>query len=297
MASLSATDLLDLRVFPLFDSHKIAFAGVISNSGYKATGTGLRAKLSGLRSRWLASSTVIVESGMQKISASIKDGEFSGVMNVASFASFTVSVYYDSKKLYQEQFNFPDKADFIVVSDIDDTILVTEVTSRVKMVYNSLFKDVNKRKPVDGTPEFYRAMSRGETGMGIPHFIYLSSSPAFLSRFLKAFLVHNNFPPGTLVLKKSLTSGDHGDHKTGWLKEILAKYTDKPLLLFGDSGEKDPVIYRDFVESTLKSPVKGIVIHEVASKKDKILSLKIPFIYWSNIEALKLNMYRNGLLK
>ena len=308
ISGLWAVDLLDLRVFPLFDSNTVVFEGVISNSSYKATGTDLRTKISGLRAKWLSSGKVLVESDGQKVSADIKDGEFTGAIKVDSLASFTLSVYHDDKRLYQEHFNFPVKADFIIVSDIDDTILITEVTSRLKMAYNSIFKGVDKRKSVIGTPELYQELSRDTTGMGKPHFIYLSSSPAFLSRSLKAFLVRNNFPPGTLILKKSLTSGDHDQHKSGWLKKVLAKYTSKPLLLFGDSGEKDPFIYRSLVENLSQpSDIKGIIIHEVTSRSDKIESLKqfrnfllekfkVPFIYWNKIEELKLEMRRDGLL-
>ncbi|EKD81968.1 MAG: hypothetical protein ACD_39C01544G0001, partial [uncultured bacterium] len=309
VSGLWAIDLLDLRVFPLFDSQSVAFEGVIVNNSYKSEGTGLRAKLSGLRSKWLNSGKVVVESDGQKIKANINDGEFSGVIKVSSLASFTLCVYHDEKKLYVENFSFPDKADFIIVSDIDDTILVTEVTSRLKMAYNSMLKDVDKRQAVSGTPDFYREISSGATGMGNPHFVYLSSSPAFLSRSLKAFLVRNKFPPGTLVLKKSLTSGDHEGHKTSWLKKVLGRYAGKPLLLFGDSGEKDPFIYRSFVEDKDNpSQVKGIIIHEVTSRSEKIESLrefrdfllkkfKIPFIYWSKIAELRQNMRDDGLLK
>ncbi|PKL44638.1 MAG: hypothetical protein CVV41_04545 [Candidatus Riflebacteria bacterium HGW-Riflebacteria-1] len=309
VSGLWAIDLLDLRVFPLFDSQSVAFEGVIVNNSYKSEGTGLRAKLSGLRSKWLNSGKVVVESDGYKVKANINDGEFSGTIKVSSLASFTLRVYHDEKQLHSEGFSFPGNADFIVVSDIDDTILVTEVTSRLKMAYNSMFKDVDKRQTVNGTPELYREIGSGATGIGNPHFVYLSSSPAFLSRSLKAFLVRNNFPPGTLILKKSLTSGDHEGHKTGWLKKVMGRYAGKPLLLFGDSGEKDPFIYRSFVENKENpSLVKGIIIHEITSRSEKIESLrefrdfllkkfKIPFIYWSKISELKQSMRDDGLLK
>ncbi|NLF97261.1 MAG: DUF2183 domain-containing protein [Candidatus Riflebacteria bacterium] len=309
VSSLWAVDLLDLRVFPLFDKSSVVFEGVIVSNSYKPEGTGLRAKISGLRSKWLNSGKVTVESGDQKIAVAIKDGEFSGIIQVASLASFSISVSHDSKNLYSENFSFPTNADFIIVSDIDDTILITEVTNRLKMAYNSMFKDVDERKAVGGTPDFYREIGEGSTGMGKPHFVYLSSSPAFLSRSLKKFLIRNKFPPGTLVLKKSLTSGDHDHHKTGWLKRILEKYNKKPMLLFGDSGEKDPFIYRSFVENKEDaSQVKGIIIHEVTARNEKIESLrefrnfllekfKVPLIYWNKIDDLKKGMREDGLLK
>jgi hypothetical protein len=308
-SSLWAVDLLDLRVFPLFEKNSVAFEGVIVSNSYKSEGTGLRAKISGLRSKWLESGKAEVECDNQRFTVDIEEGEFAGIASVTSLASFSISIRHDKKLLYSENFNFPVSADLIIVSDIDDTILVTEVNSRLKMAYNSMFKDVEERLAVNGTSDLYREISRGATSFGKPHFVYLSSSPAFLSRSLKKFLAHNKFPPGTLVLKKSLTSGDHSNHKTHWLEQIIAKYGSRPVLLFGDSGEKDPAIYRSFVENiTNAMPVKGIIIHEITSKSEIIENLlesrksllknfKVPLIYWNKIDDLKKLMQKDRLLK
>jgi hypothetical protein len=170
-SSLWAVDLLDLRVFPLFEMNSVAFEGVIVSNSYKPEGTGLRAKLSGLRSKWLESGKTEIECDSQKLNVAIKDGEFSGIASVTSLASFSISVRYDNELLYAENFNLPATADFIIVSDIDDTILVTEVSSRLKMAYNSMFKDVDERQAVSGTPDLYRELSNGATVMGKPHFV------------------------------------------------------------------------------------------------------------------------------
>ncbi len=309
IAPLWAIDLLDLRVFPIFTSSSIAFNGTIVSNRYKVDGTGLRARFSGLRSKWLSSGTVTLEFDNQQIAVDIKDGEFSGIVKVASLASFTLRVYHAQRELYKENFSFPDHVDFLVVSDIDDTILVTEVNNRLKMAYNSMLKSSDKRKTFAGVPDLYRDIAADATNLGKPHFIYLSSSPAFLSRSLKKFLVQNNFPPGTLLLKKSLTSGDHTDHKTSWLNKISTTYDKMPMLLLGDSGEKDPGIYRSFAENKAHTPlVKGIIIHEVTGNRKKIALLQkyreflnntfhIPFIYWREVDDLKQQMRDDGLLK
>ena len=308
-SSLWAVDLLDLRVFPLFDKNSVVFEGVIVSNSYKSEGIGLRAKISGLRSKWLENGKAVVECGSQKLTVDIKDGEFSGIASVTSLASFSISVSHENRLLYKEDFKFPANADFIIVSDIDDTILLTEVNSRLKMAYNNMFKDVDEREAISGTPDLYREISKGATGMGTPHFIYLSSSPAFLSRSLKKFLIYNEFPTGTLVLKKSLTSGDHTNHKTDWLERVVKRYDNRPVMLFGDSGEQDLGIYSNFVESiTNTMPVRGIVIHEVTSKREVIENLiasrnsliekfNVPLIHWNKIDDLKKHMREDGLLK
>lgn len=305
----NAADLFDLRVFPCFENQIVSFEGTIVTSRLRENAISRRSKFSGLTGKWLASGTVDIESADKKLSADVSKGEFSGQIKVDSLASFTLSVYHNGQKLYRETFHFPTRADFIVVSDIDDTILVTEVTSKAKMVYNSLFKKLEDRKPVADTPKFYRELSKGNFSLGTPHFIYLSSSPAFLSRSLKTFIKNNDFPQGSLILKKSLTSGDHNTHKSEWLKQIVKKYPGKPLFLMGDSGEQDPFIYRSFIENS-ESPkiVKGVVIHEVTSRPQKIQALKeislylqkkfkVPFVFWSNIDKLKKSLHRHSLLK
>ncbi len=307
-AVLSAADLFDLRVFPDFDNRTIHVSGTLSRSSLKEEPLSRRNLFSGLLGRWLASGTVKLASDNTSVVLPVNEGEFSGTLKVVSLASFTVNVIYDGQNIYSESFWFPEKADFIVVSDIDDTILVTEVNSRLKMTYNSLFKSVRERKPVPGTPELYQLFKHGASRLGIPHFIYLSSSPAFLSRTLKHFINSNAFPQGTLILKKSLTSGGHESHKSGWLKKITQMYSDKPVILFGDSGEKDPLIYRSFFATSNRPElIKGIIIHEIAAAPQNTEILEqtghflsrnqIPFIYWKSIESLKNFLREKNLLK
>lgn len=76
-------------------------------------------------------------------------------------------------------------------------------------------------------------------------------------------------------------------------------YPEKPLVLIGDSGELDPVIYSGFVEkSKLAKNVKQIIIHEVTNSEEKIKELEqikqkvekngsTEFHFWSSIESLK----------
>ena len=256
---------------------------------------------------WLATGSVMVESAGRRCQANVVNGEFSGEIAVKSLASFTLSVFFGNDRLFSETFNFPEKADYIVVSDIDDTILVTEVTSKAKMVYNSLLKKFDKRRPVQDTPELYQQLSRGNSPLGKPHFVYLSSSPSFLSRLLKTFIQKHEFPQGTIILKKSLASGGHDSHKSGWLKKVAARYPGKPLVLIGDSGEQDPFIYSSFIDnSDYSSRVKGIIIHEVTNRPQKVQALeqisqnlekrKIPFIFWNCIDNLKEKLQRWSLL-
>lgn len=298
-----AADLFDLQVFPCLQDSCVSFHGVIVTGKSKENPVSRLNNFSGLLGKWLASGSVTIESAEQRINATVEDGEFSGTLKVASLASFTLTVFHLNERIHQETFRFPEKIDLVIVSDIDDTILVTEVTSKPRLVYNSLLKKHDKRQAVAGTPEFYKSLASGTYNLGIPHIVYLSSSPAFLSRPIKAFLKNNEFPQGTVILKKSLTSGKHESHKSGWLKKIVERYPLKPLILIGDSGEKDPVIYQDFVvNNDPEKLVKGIIIHQISQSRESIeflekirdeLSKKnVPFLFWTCIEKLKEDFFR-----
>ncbi|MDD3147021.1 MAG: DUF2183 domain-containing protein [Candidatus Riflebacteria bacterium] len=284
------------------------FEGIISSSAPLSNPTGKRARLSGLIRSWLASGSLQIETENSSCSASVCEGEFSGVLAPAKNASFSLTVLYEGMPLYHEHLNFPERFDLLVISDIDDTILVTEVKSKTRMLLNSMLRKVENRKPVTGTPELYKSLDSGLLAAGKPYFFYLSSSPAFLSRTLKAFLKFHDFPQGTMLLKKSLTDGSHQHHKTAWLNDVSASYPDKALLLFGDSGEKDPAIYTEFAES-LKNPkrILAVIIRNVSESPEQQAKLKtirkrladlgVPFICWHEIESLKESLRKLAIVK
>ncbi|MBQ1427514.1 MAG: DUF2183 domain-containing protein, partial [Aeriscardovia sp.] len=86
-----------------------------------------------------------------------------------------------------------------VISDIDDTILVTDVPDPLQAVYNMLFLDPSKRRAVSEMAQFYNALSQ-ELGGNAP-FFYLSTSPWNVEPMLRYFLTNNNFPRGPLLLR------------------------------------------------------------------------------------------------
>lgn len=303
-----AADLFDFRVFPDFQTNLIEFSGIITTGSLKEQPSSRRARIKGLFGQWMASDTVKIGIGSESVRVEVSNGEFKGKFKVKSLKNFNAKVFHQNLQIYSEAFKFPEKADYLIVSDIDDTILLTEVTSMVKMTYNSIFKKFSKRKAIAGTPELYSKLKQNTKPGKRPHFIYLSSSPAFLSRSLKSFMRRYNFPQGTIILKKSLEADGHESHKGNWLKEIAKRYPGKPLLLFGDSGEKDPEIYQEFAEAQKKpGMVKAIIIHEVTEEEETIARLEkiaeslgkscsVPLIYWRSADELSKMMIRHKLL-
>ena len=104
----------------------------------------------------------------------------------------------------------PSGAQFGVISDLDDTVIQTGVTSIIKMLRTALFNNAHTRLPFEGVIHFYRALQ----GDGNPIF-YVSSSPWNLYDLLEDFLDVHGVPVGPLFLKdwSPMALKGHEQHK------------------------------------------------------------------------------------
>jgi phosphatidate phosphatase APP1 len=130
-----------------------------------------------------------------------------------------------------------------VISDIDDTIKVSEVTDRRKLLENTFLREY---RAVDGMAGVYRRWSdRG----AIIH--YVSSSPWQLYEPLNQFLRSAGFPAATLHLKRFRLKdssfwnlfSDPLATKPPIIESLLQAYPQRRFVLVGDSGEQDPEVY------------------------------------------------------
>jgi phosphatidate phosphatase APP1 len=146
----------------------------------------------------------------------------------------------------------PATARFAVVSDIDDTVIWTNVGNRLKMVLTVALLNERTRVPFPGVAGFYQALARGAGGAEQNPIFYVSSSPWNLYDLLVAFLDIHAIPRGPLFLRDYglrtlLTPGQSRAHKMSRIEPLLQLYPHLPFVLIGDSGEQDPEIYRDVV--------------------------------------------------
>jgi phosphatidate phosphatase APP1 len=144
----------------------------------------------------------------------------------------------------------PSDTAYGVISDIDDTIMHTGVTSYLKwqVIANTLFKRAERRIPLHGAAALYHKLHRGRSGAGANPVFYVSHSPWNLYRYLEYFLQMNGFPRGPILLRSMATLlgrivEGHIPHKEHEILNILNTYPDTPFILIGDSGERDADIY------------------------------------------------------
>ncbi len=144
-------------------------------------------------------------------------------------------------------------ASFGVISDLDDTVIRSEITSPARALATMLFHNARTRAPFQGVATFYKALQAGPSGEQSNPLFYVSSSPWNLYDLITAFLEIQGIPVGPLFLRAwgldadALPGGGHSGHKSAIILGLLDTYPTLPFVLIGDSGQEDPEIYRDVV--------------------------------------------------
>jgi phosphatidate phosphatase APP1 len=168
-----------------------------------------------------------------------------------------------------------------VISDIDDTIKITQVRDKAATLRNTFLREfqpaagmaefyqtlagnprtrpsANSNRPVAADvsplqppPEEVRADSRRLLQNESVTFHYISASPWQLYEPLAAFVASNGFPAGAFELKefrwKNRTFfslfADPVEYKMGLIEPLLKQFPRRQFIMIGDSGERDPEIY------------------------------------------------------
>lgn len=141
-------------------------------------------------------------------------------------------------------------ARFMVISDIDDTMMETGAYSLLRNLYTSFTGNSTTRQIY---PDARDLMDRLSAGGQNPVF-YVSSSPWNLHDFLSDVFDTAGLVKGPMFLRdlglsttKFITEG-HGNHKGASIDLILRANPDLPAILLGDTGQHDAAIYRDVIE-------------------------------------------------
>ena len=151
-----------------------------------------------------------------------------------------------------------------IVSDIDDTIMVTNLPRALHAAYNSWFVHTNQRTPVEGMAEFYAALREKDPDAPV---FYLSTGAWNTYATLCQFIEENNLPKGPLLLTDwgptptgLFRSGQ--EHKKVQLRNLFIDYPATQWVLVGDNGQHDPLTYADAI---MEHPdrVRGVAIREL----------------------------------
>ncbi len=163
-----------------------------------------------------------------------------------------------------------------VISDIDDTFLVSHSDSFFKKLYVLLLRNINRRKVFDDVVPHYQALSRAgqESEEASNSFFYVSSSEWNLYEFIDSFVRMHQLPKGIFKLKKIKTGisdflftgrGSH-DHKFEEIKDIISFYPKLKYILLGDDSQKDPYLY-ERIAKVFPESIKAVYIRQTGGRK------------------------------
>ena len=178
---------------------------------------------------------------------------------------------------------FLDSDGLSIVSDIDDTVKITGVPAGKKTVIRNTFLQDFRAAP--GMRDRYLGLLMEAGPVADACFHYVSGSPWQLFSSLRTFLVdREQFPAGTFHMKnlrknvlepgafESLRGlalgGDLAtlDQKIRQITNLMVHLPGRKFILVGDSGEKDPELYRA-LQRLFPQQVKRIIIRDVLNER------------------------------
>jgi len=145
---------------------------------------------------------------------------------------------------------------FGVISDVDDTIIISYANRLLRKLRLILTKNAHTRLPFPGVAEFYQALREPHQKEGPNPIFYVSSSEWNLYDFLIDFCQKQNIPRGVFFLqelKRNLaqvfrSGGGTHNHKLDKARRILQLYPSLSFILIGDSGQRDAELYARLAE-------------------------------------------------
>lgn len=156
-----------------------------------------------------------------------------------------------------------DAAPFLVISDLDDTLAVTNVQSTPALVRSALLADERSQPAVEGMAAFFGCLREGSAPP--PGFAVVSGSPLEYGPRIQVFLAGRGFPFAALLLRH-LGPGTLKGYKEPAIRALLSRFPQR-VVLVGDSGERDPEVYA-LVRREFPDRVAAIFIHDVGRSAD-----------------------------
>lgn len=137
-----------------------------------------------------------------------------------------------------------------IISDIDDTVMVTALPRPMIAAWNSFVVDEHARQPVPGMAVMLERLTRDRPGSPV---IYLSTGAWNVAPTLMRFLRRHLFPSGPMLLTDWGPTHDRWfrsgqDHKAENLRRLAVEFPHIRWLLIGDDGQHDDALYTAFAD-------------------------------------------------
>lgn len=165
----------------------------------------------------------------------------------------------------------PTQIQYGVISDLDDTVIKSDVVQVTKLLTNTFLRNSRTRLPFAGVAAFYHALQQGTVG-GFNPIYYVTSGIWNLYDVYLDFLQIQGIPIGPIFMtdlglsEQYLFKPGRFEHKLAVIRELLQTHPNLAFILIGDSGEKDAEIYG---QVAIENPgrILAIYIRDVSQKR------------------------------
>jgi len=208
---------------------------------------------------------------------------------VISFQSGPTST---NPQLFQGSVMFVPEEGVTVITDMDDTIKITDILNHREKVANTFWRPF---RAVPGMPALYRSWMEA-LGPRI-HFHVVSAGPWQFNEPLRRFTEEADFPAftwdmrsvdigdGRVLLKEMFP--DPYKFKLQKIRAFMARFPKRHVVLVGDSGEKDPEVYATIL-AEFPNRVDAVFIRNVSREDQKDRNDKL---FTSKEAAAKLRVF------
>ncbi len=196
--------------------------------------------------------------------------------------------YLPAIQIYPQYFG-PRNEKLAVISDIDDTIMVSHTASLTKRV-KTILTPIKERKTIDFTHGLISQLVSDEGRI-----YYVSKSEYNLFEMISRIILQHGLPVGHLFLTpylkfNQLLNPKKGKaFKTECIKFILDHSKNTKFVLVGDDTQRDMDVYTEIarlypgqiVKIYIRNTGKGL-LHRKRQLKKKLHLLKVPYLYYSD---------------
>jgi phosphatidate phosphatase APP1 len=174
----------------------------------------------------------------------------------------------------------------VIITDHDDTLAESYITDKRALVAEAFGRNAAQ---VSAVPGVSAAFARAKQA-GAALFICVSGSPLGFYERLRHFFAQHNLPIGPIILKNvsnySLTNSVR--FKIHHIGQIIDALPNASFVLVGDSGEKDPEIYRNLAQQH-PGRIRSIAIRTVGKSNistDRLREMTVFNDYVSDPDVL-----------
>ena len=155
-----------------------------------------------------------------------------------------------------------------IVSDVDDTVMVTALPRPFLAAWNTFVLDEHARVPTPGMAVLLERLAAEHAGGPV---IYLSTGAWNVAPTLRRFLHRNLYPPGALLLTDWGPTVDRWfrsgrEHKRIELARLARDFPELRWVLLGDDGQHDEMLYGEFADQHPAS-VEAVCIRQLSASE------------------------------